>query len=174
MVAAILHRDKCARALGLERAGSRSDVPRSWVEFRLIGDQPVHFGHGGNFRSLDIRRTSGDEQPGLRPLPASPADRLTRVAYRLRSHCAAVDDNEIAFAGEHCLHAFAFGDIQPAPESDDFGIHAKSSHSNVPRMLSAAAPVMEKLPCPSQPITSVPPLRRTSTGDATSPRRIAA
>src|SRR5690606_31887711 len=173
-VAAILHRHKGARAPGLEGRALSSDVPRPWIELRLIGDQPVHFRHGGDFRPLDIGGASRDEQPGLGPLPARPADRLARMAHGFCRHRAAIDDDEVALPGKHRLHAFAFGDVQPAPECDDLGIHAKSLHSKVPRKLSAAAPLMVKEPRPSQPMTSVPPLRRTSTGEATSPRRIAA
>src|SRR5690606_13420709 len=94
--------------------------------------------------------------------------------YRLGGYRAAVDDHDVALVGQHPPNRFAFGNVQPATQRNDFGAHAKSPQSKVPRKLSVAGPVMVMCPSSPQAISNAPPGKATVTSLCTRPRRIAA
>ncbi len=119
MVAALLHLDEAAHApletLHQMRRGlahrhdvvgdeaGRSAAIALGAELRQIAQHLVHLGHGGVAGGIDLRRAAGDDDAGLRPLAARAADRLARLALRLRGHRAGVDDDGVGEAGARGL-----------------------------------------------------------------------
>ena len=97
--------------------------------------------------ALDLRGAAGDEQARIGPRAARPADRLAGLPHRLCGHGAAVDDHQVLLGSQQGADAFAFGDVEPAAERNNFRpktirAHAYSPQSKLPRKLSVAGPVM--------------------------------
>src|SRR5690606_30119753 len=157
--ATVLHRH--------ERAGPGRTAPHavaagirvvaSRVELGGVRNQPVDLGHGDKLVALDVGCAAGYQQARFGPGAADLADRLARLSYRLCGYRAAVDDHDVALVGQHPPNRFAFGNVQPATQRNDFGAHAKSPQSKVPRKLSVAGPVMVMCPSSPQAISNAPP-----------------
>ena len=62
-------------------------------ELLLIADDVIDLVHGGEPAGIDLRRAAGDDDLGVGALAPRAADRLARLAHRLRGHRAGVDDH---------------------------------------------------------------------------------
>jgi hypothetical protein len=60
-----------------------------------VAQHQVHLRHGGEGGGVDLGGAAGDDQPGVRPLAAGLADRLTRLAHGLVGHRAGVEHHRV-------------------------------------------------------------------------------
>lgn len=102
------------------RRGDRRNVPCAGIQFVDVCDQSINLRHCGKLFAFNIRSAAGYQQPGIGPFPAGAADGLACLADGLCRYRAAVDYHQIALTGQHGAKAFAFRQVQPASERDDF------------------------------------------------------
>ena len=93
MIAAVLHGEKAARALG--RGIARGSAGCSAMHAR-------HAVHGGETLRIDARRAARDDDLRLGPFAMQAADRLARLPRRLAGDGAGVDD-DVSSAAPPCL-----------------------------------------------------------------------
>ena len=115
VVAAVLHGDEGA-GVTPHFGALNGHVPGARIELGRVGDQAVHFGHGGQRGALHLGRAAGDQQPGLGPFSAGAADRLAGLAHGLCRNGAGIDDDQIAFLRQNAAQFLALRQVEPAAE----------------------------------------------------------
>src|SRR5581483_5091846 len=98
------------------------------VDLVLVAEHTVDFGHRGELHGVRLRGAAGDDDLSAGLLAPEPPDRLPRLAYRLASDCAGVDDHRVGDTGSLGLapHCFRFDDVEPAAEGDDVEGHLRA------------------------------------------------
>ena len=63
--------------------------------FQAVAQNHVNLGHPGEGFRIDLRRAAGDDDPGVRSIPAHAPNGLPRLTHRLPGNRTSIDDHSI-------------------------------------------------------------------------------
>ena len=95
------------------------------VQFFLVAQDVIHFGHGGEGLRIELGRAAGDDDARQGIALTVLADFLTRLAHRFAGHRAGVDHDGRIETGPTAMgtHHLALIGVQPAAEIDNLERH---------------------------------------------------